>query len=261
MKRTSFLVLSLVPAACSVPSADIMPRYGSFDVEGHFGITNSSLGAVPVADLEQAGFDKDDGYVGLRADFDFGSPVIYASAQSTSHGGAGILGNDLDSGVANQIPAGTAVTTDMDLGLYQLGVTFDLVPSDLIEIGIGLGVTAVDLDARMTDDAMPLPNVIDTERTLPIPVLALRAGLALGDFEASGLLTGLDLSIDGDRVSFLDLDLLARYRFLGGDDHLSGSIGIGYRALALGVEYEDDGDRIDTDFRFGGPYLTLVLTL
>lgn len=255
MKPLVSTLLLILAAGCSAPSADLIPRYGTFDVEGHFGITSNAANPVPVADMETAGFDRDDGYLGLRADINVGSPTYFISAQSTSHGGSGNLLNQLSSGgsVINPGP----VSTKMDIALYQLGVTFDFVPSDLVDVGLGLGINTVDLDAEVANGG----SAIDVDRTLPIPVIALRAGIDLGDFEASALVTGLEIDVSGDEVSYFDLDVLARYRLIGGDDHLAGSIALGYRLVELGVEYEDDGDRIDTEFRFDGPYLAFILSL
>ena len=253
MKVTGLLLLAALAGGCSAPAFDVAPRYGSFDLEGHFGITSNATGEVPISDMNRAGIGKDDGFLGLKAEVDLGAPVFSLSTQQTDHGGSGVVDNDLMSG-GDTILAGTPVDSDVEFGLHQLLATFDVVPGDTIDVGIGLGVTVADLDAVMTGGG----DTIDTERTLPIPVLALRAKVDLGDFEATGLISGFDISVDGDQVGFLDLDLAAQYRLFGGEDRLAGSIGLGYRLVNLGVEYEDDGDRIDTEFRFRGPYVALV---
>jgi len=257
MKPLLPLALLALAAGCSAPTLDVMPRVGSFDLDGHFGITADPAGAIPVADMGTAGIGKDDAYVGLRADIDVGSPVWYLSAQRTSHGGSGNLATTLSSG-ADEVGPGP-VTSDVDIGLYQAGVTFDMVPIDMVDVGLGLGITTVDLDAVMTDGNDG--DSISVDRTLPVPVIALRGGLELGDFEVTALLSGFEISLDGNEVSFFDLDALATYQLFGLDDRLAGSLGLGYRKTNLGVEYEDDDDRVDADFRFDGPYLTFVLSL
>ncbi|MFT7484228.1 MAG: hypothetical protein ACI9F9_000068, partial [Candidatus Paceibacteria bacterium] len=142
------LPLLLLASGCSIPSMDVTPRYGSFDIEGHFGIS-ADPGPLPVADLNAAGFDKDDGYLGLRAEFDFGSTVLSVSTQMTSHGGEGVVDNDLGTSGRDEILAGTPVDSDMDLGLHQFLTTFDIVPTDFMDFGIGFGVTVIDLDAEI----------------------------------------------------------------------------------------------------------------
>ncbi len=253
MKPTVPMLIAALASSCSAPAFDVAPRYGSFDLEGHFGITSNPNGEVPVSDMNRAGIDKDEGFLGLKAEIDVGAPVFTFSTQQTNHGGSGVVDNDLMSG-GDMIAAGTAVDSDVDFGLHQLAATFDFVPGDTFDVGLGLGITIADLDAVMTGGG----DTIDVDRTLPIPVLALRAKVDLGDFEATGMISGFDISVDGEKLDFVDMELAAQYRLFGGDDRLAGSIGAGYRIVNLGVEYEDDGDRIDTRFRFKGPYVAFV---
>ena len=247
--------MALLLGSCAAPAVDIMPRYGTFDVEGHFGITNSPTGPVPVADMNVAGFGKDGGYLGLRADLDAGSPVYSFSTQITQHGGSGIVENELTSG-DGIILEGSVVDSDLKLGLHQMAVTFDMVPSDMIDVGLGFGVTVIDLDASMTDGL----EALTTRKTLPMPTLALRGQLDLGDFEATGMISGMDVSLDGDSAFFLDLDLFAQYRLIGGDERVAGALALGYRSTRLALDYDDGGDRIKSDLRFSGPYVALVVS-
>lgn len=253
MKLTAPMLLVVLVSGCAAPAFDVAPRYGSFDLQGHFGITSNATGEVPVSDMSQAGIGKDDGFFGLKAEIDAGAPVFTLSTQQTDHGGSGFLGNDLMSG-SDLILAGTAVDSDVSFGLHQFAATFDFVPGDMFDVGAGLGVTIADLDAVMTGGG----DTIQVDRTLPIPVLALRAKVDLGDFEATGMISGLEMSFDGDKVDFVDFELAAQYRLFGGDDRLAGSIGAGYRVVNLGLDYEDDGDFIDTRFRFRGPYVAFI---
>ena len=253
MKPFAPMLLAALASGCAAPSFDVAPRYGSFDLEGHFGITSNTTGEIPVSDMNRAGIGKDDGFFGLKAEIDIGAPVFTLSTQQTDHGGSGVVDNDLMSG-GDMIAAGTAVDSDVQFGLHQLAATFDLIPGDRFDVGLGLGLTIADLDAVMTGGG----DTIDTDRTLPIPVLALRAKVDLGDFEATGMVSGFDISVDGERVDFVDIDLAAQYRLFGARDRLAGSIAAGYRVVNLGVDYEEDGDRIDTRFRFKGPYVAFV---
>jgi hypothetical protein len=251
-----FLFTLPLAASCAVPSADIIPRYGQFDLDGHFGV-NAGGTTNGVNDLASAGFGDDDGFFGLRADLDFGSPMVTLSSQVTSHKGSGVTTEGLDT-ADGSIGPGTNVYSDMDFGLHQAMFTFDVVPTDSVDVGIGLGFAYINVDATMMDMGA---GQVSVDESIVIPQLAIHAGVDLGDFEAVGLLSGFDLSSSGDQVTFIDLDLLARYRLIGGDDRVEGSIGFGYRATTLDLKYEDDGDDIDAEFRFQGPYVTLILSL
>lgn len=253
-----FLGLLTLMASCAVPSVDVMPRYGQSNLEGHFGVRDGGSGTVSVTDLSKAGFGDDDGYLSGRVDIDFGSPMLSISTQQTSHTGRGITTTAL-SASGGAVPANAMVDTDMDFGLHQVNLTFDFVPTDLIDAGIGFGVAVVDVDARLTE--VSTTNSVQTDEVLPIPELVAHVGLDLGDFEVRALASGFQISTGGDDLSFLDVDIMARHHLFGFSERLSGSIALGYRSTKLSIDYEDDGDQIDVAFRFNGPYLAFVFSL
>ncbi|MEW6074258.1 MAG: hypothetical protein AB1726_16900 [Planctomycetota bacterium] len=251
-----FLCLALLPAACATPSLSIAPRYGTFDVDGSFGI--SSTGVVATNDLSDIGIAEDDGVLGGRIDFDFGSPHLTVATQSSSHGGRGTLTAAIDhDGVT--LDVGDDVETDLDLDLHDAALTFDLVPGDAVELGIGLGVTVFGIDMAVRD--LATGDQIETDQTLPIPVLAARLGAEWGRFDAEALVTGFDLSYQGDSASFYDVDVFGRYRLLGGRDHLRGSVVLGYRLMTFDIEYDDDESDAELDLDLGGPYVGLQFGL
>ena len=79
------------------------------------------------------------------------------------------------------------------------------------------------------------------------------------EFEALG--SGITYADGGDDITFFDVDLNGKWHFLGGDDHLRGSIVVGWRQTLLELEYDDDGDELDFDIELGGPYFGLQLSL
>jgi hypothetical protein len=249
------LTLLVLASACSAPSARIAPRYGTFDVSGDFGIATGAIADVPTSDLETAGITEDDGYFGLKAEVDLGSPVITVSSQLTDHSGSGTLENDLGSG-GDLIPGGTAVDNDVSFGLHQVALTFDVVPGDTVDLGLGLGVTLADMSAEMTDGV----ETITADRELYIPTLALRGRVALGPVEAGAMVSYMAVDLDGDELGFLDYEVEATYHLFGGEDRLGAAIGAGYRVVELELDFEDDGDSVEADFRFSGPYVQLSLS-
>ena len=141
---------------CAVPSVDVMPRYGTLDVDGSFGVQDTSGGGTLTrADLSTAGFQKDDSVLGLRADLDFGAPRVMLSGQSSNHDGSGTLSATLTDSNGNTIVAGTPVDSKLDLGLYQGVVTWDL----------GSNTAAVDSITGGTDTDT-FPGLVDNLDTL-----------------------------------------------------------------------------------------------
>ena len=150
----------------------------------------------------------------------------------------------------------------MELALHRALLTFDLLPTEMFELGLGFGISAVDVKASITD-VDPLTPGMDSEsidETLPIPVLALRGGLQVWRLEFEALVAGMTATASGDDATFLDTDLAARLRLfgLGPVDAL---LSLGYRRVDLEVEYDDDnGDAAEADLSFDGPYVGLRIS-
>ena len=259
-KLTLVLALSL-SAGCAIPSVDVMPRYGTVDAEGSFGVRDKTTpGSLETADMGTAGFQKDDSVLGLRADMDLGMPRFMVSLQNSNHDGSGTLDANLTDSDGNNITVGTPVDSRLDLGLYKGVVTFDLFPTEMFELGLGFGLAAIDAEASITDTA-PGGDTLDVDELVPLPVLALRGGVQLGNFEVSGLLDGMKLSASDDDVTYVDLDLFARYAFFGGEDRMRLSVALGYRHVDVDLEADDGDEEALLDATFSGPYFALQFSI
>jgi hypothetical protein len=247
----SFTLLSLA-VGCAVPSVDVAPRYGQMELDGTYSLVRE--GVIETADLNTAGFDVDKDYLGARIDLDMGVPVLTVLTQTTNHGGPGLLAGNLD-----EIGSGAAVVAALDLGLHSLLMTWDVIPTDYIDIGIGIGATVIDFDASITEDRGS-ESSITADEIIPLPVLAIRARLEVGDFRLGVLLSGIDIDLGSDSASFYDLDAMAEYRLIGGKDRMSGSIGLGYRSTSMDFEYQDGADDIDVEIDLNGPYIALMFS-
>ncbi len=248
----AFALVAALVSACSAPRIAIEPRIGQPDVSGH--VAAASPGQPLLSnDVEGAlSLDQDDAALGLRADFEFGSPhLVLAWTRSENEGDGTLTGELSDDGVV--LPVGTDVATNIDLGLFSGILTFDVLPTETFELGLGFGVHVVDLDGDVVSRDGGNPGTIQIETTLPIPVLALQAGVDLGRFEVSGLLSGMTFHADGDEATFYDFDVGARFQLFG--DTLTGSIAAGWHYTRLDAEYEDEDDNADVDLRLSGPYL------
>ena len=247
-------VTVLLATGCAIPSVDVAPRYGIMNLDGTYGLENADSAGDPTvapADLSTAGLDTDNGYIGAKIELDLGVPVFTLSTQSTKHGGDGTL-----SATVGAIFVTSPVATNLDLGLHTLLLTWDVVPTDYVDIGIGLGATVIDLDASIAGAG----EEETADETIPVPVLGIRARVELGDFRFSALLSGMSLDLGSDKANFYDIDVLAEYHLFGGDDRLGGSIGLGYRSTVLDFEYEDGGDSIDVEVDLNGPYVAMVFS-
>lgn len=248
------LALALV-ASCAAPTADVIPNLGLFEVDGDLGI--SSLGATAGTDLETAGLGDGEPGGGARVDFKMGTPHLSLSSHLSRHQGSGTTTGTLSDGGVTIGPSST-VRTDLNLGIYSGALTFDVIPGDF-ELGLGFGVAGIEVDGDFTE--VGSGNVVATDQVLPIPLLAARAAIEWGDFELAALLSGADLTLDGDELGLLDLDVYGRWRIVGGEDRLRVSAILGYRYVDFDLRYEEATEDVTADFTLSGPYLGLGLSL
>jgi hypothetical protein len=254
MQRLTILLVLLMMASCSAPRLDVGVTAGQLSIDGRFGVQAGPVAAT--SKFSDLGLDKDSSVPGARVDMDFGSPHLAISYLSSDFSGDGTTTSEFSQqGVV--IPSGTNVRTSADLDVYSFVYTFDLVPTDTVELGIGMGATIVDV--RGAIDQIGGPNSIDVDQILPLPLLAARGSVDLGDFELEGALSGMDFTIDGDSARVVDLDLAAQYRFLGGSDRLSLAARLGWRYINIDADYEDRDDNVRLDMGVDGPYLGLVI--
>lgn len=246
-------MVALLAVGCSGPRVDVMGRYGQFDVDGQFAATAGPITSSNTA--AEVGIVDDDGYFGGRADFKWGMPHLIVSGQATDHSGSGVLSSTIDLD-GTTITAGTAVDTTFDLGLYNALLMFDFLPTDVFELGLGFGIGALDLDAQFVGGG----NTIATDETLPVPLIAACGAVQLSRFELAALLSGMSGSVDGNDLTYLDLDAFGRVGLIRPDDRGRISLLVGYRYLDIDLEYEDEGDNVLFDMEFQGPYAGLEVS-
>jgi hypothetical protein len=250
------LTLALALAGCSAPALQLTPRLAQLDLEGELGISGATVNGQN--DLENAGVEKDDSVPGARLDLDVGPVHWTVSTQSSTHDGDGTLDFDLTQGGVT-ISAGADVRTDVDLGVHQLALTWDLVPTDMLELGLGLGAAALDLDGSFQE--IGTGTTVATDELAALPVLAARLGIDLGRLDLSVLASGLSIDYDGNDYRLVDLDFMARLQLFGGDARLAGFLVGGYRDVNAEVGYDDGSDRIEADVGLSGLYFGVSLGL
>ena len=256
MKYAPLACALLLFASCTLPTVDVMPRYGKLDVEGDVGADVSGM-SVLQNDVSELGIDDDDGFFGARVDLDVGAPHFVFMGQRTEHDGDGMLSQDITID-GTTLSAGTTVDTDFDLGLYSALALFDVIPTEVVDFGLGVGISAVDLDMTVQDTMSA--NSVSTDETLPFPVLAAHIGTEITDrLELAGLISGFAIDIDDADIRYLDADAFLRFALFGAGSRGRGSLVLGYRWTDLDIEYEDDSDIVDAELNFAGPYLGLEL--
>jgi|JI10StandDraft_1071094.scaffolds.fasta_scaffold33753_5 hypothetical protein len=244
------LVLALLPfAACAAPNLEVTPHFGSSKLSGDFAVAAGSVSAT--TGIDDIGLDGSESTPGVRIDAKWGSPHLSVSVEQTKYSGSGATTVNLSQG-STTIPAGTDVESDLDLTYGNALITFDFLPTDMFELGIGLGVEAAKLDTEIK--ATTLGQSISTDESVPIPVIAARAGLNLGAFSIDGTIAAIKIDYSGDNLEFYDLDLRARWAAFEHAHFL-----VGYRRWDVNLDYEDGSDNVKLDVVSAGPYFGVAI--
>lgn len=248
-------LFALALSACSAPAVYVTPRVAQIGISGDIGIQQgSNLDAK--ASIDSLDIDDDSSVLGGRVDLLALGHWTF-SAQQSSHSGEGTADAQLSDGTVT-ISAGDPVKSEIDFGVYSGAWTFDLVPGDTIEVGLGLGVTVLDVNAHFTDQATS--GTIKSDELVPVPNLVGRLGANLGPVELSGLVSWIDLGYRDTDASYLDVDAMARVRIFGDSNRFSGHIAAGYRFMDVKANYEDSGNSVGVDVEFSGPWIGLSVS-
>ncbi|HPF13094.1 MAG TPA: hypothetical protein PLJ12_02410, partial [Planctomycetota bacterium] len=204
------LLGSLALPACFAPTIDATARWIQLQPKGEIGIADSTV--TTRNSLDDLGLGSKEGIPGAMVDFQWGGPHLSVSTQSGSWSGSGTLQAEFSNN-GTTIPIGTDVDSNLDLAIHSALLTWDLLPGDA-ELGFGFGVDALDLKGSFQSQSSS--DRIDFDETIPIPVLAIRANVHINSFELGGSAAGFKINYNGDDAQFLDMDLMARYHFIGG---------------------------------------------
>ena len=183
--------------------------------------------------------DSEDMYV--EAGLNFGPFHLAASYMPISFSGDGTLNQTIEFN-GQTYAANTDVKSDVDLDLYDVGLTWYLINFDDLPVRLQIGpefcVKVVDADVSMKSD---LANESDSV-TAPIPTVGARARIGLADWLS---LVGRVGYLEYDSNSFLDADAQLEFSPIP----LFG-VFAGYRYFDLQV----DESGVYIDATFDGPY-------
>src|SRR5882672_10851560 len=192
-------LLAVVAGACSAPEFVIQPDYALTSPDGKIKLAGNGVNTGSNS-LSSLGIKDSEGTFGLRADFDWLLPHVTVTTQKTSWDGSGTLDQAV-SGGGVVIPAGTPVKSELDLGITKGLVTFDIMPTQAFELGIGLGLSVIDFKASVQQSGTN--NKVETDETVPVPLLALRAGATIWRFAVEGLLAGVTYNTGGNNIEYV----------------------------------------------------------
>ncbi|MCP3915990.1 MAG: hypothetical protein GY711_10580 [bacterium] len=226
------------------------PTLLALSVDGEFGASDS--GATVTSDFDSLGLDEDETTLYPRVDFSWAGMHLSASSLQGSFSGEGTLDGTITID-GTTIAAGTDVDSDFEFGAYSGVFTWDIIPIGMAELGLGIGVTLVDLDIDFEDTAGT--DSITTDESFPVPLLAARLGFDGAPVEVNASVGFIDVDVDEGDLSLLDLDVNGAVHLLGGRERLAADLVLGYRMFDVEAEYEDEDSAVMANFEISGPYI------
>jgi hypothetical protein len=189
---------------------------------------------------------------GGRLDLKWGVPHLSFSYFGASFSGEGTATAELSQG-GTTIDAGAEVASELDIAVTSGIVTFDCVPGEDVEAGIGLGALALDLRGRVRE--LSDGDSVDGGETIPLPVLAARVTLRFDRLELAALYSGSRADFEGDEAEYSDIDVHAAWRLLP-----AGWLQAGWRRVHADVDFDEGDTEVLADLDLQGPYLGFIIT-
>lgn len=237
---TILAVLALTTApAMADEMVSLKVGYLSLNPEGEFAVSNGGIGTRVDMD-DDLGFD-DSEEVMAEAAVQLGSFRLSAGYLPLKFSGHGTLTRDIEFG-GRTFNVSDSVDSDVDIDLYDVGLTWHLLNFDdlpvRLQLGPELSVKFVDADLSMESG-----SVKESESVMaPVPTIGLRGRVGLADFLG---VVGRVGYLDYDNNSFVDADVQVEFSPVP----LVGLFA-GYRYFDIEVD-EDD---VFIDAHFDGPY-------
>jgi hypothetical protein len=264
MSRTTgfFLVLlgiAVLVAGCGVPTARISARGGPLYLDGD--ISANQGGVVNVqgkGSTDELGLDDPEVAFQPKAELDWGGWNFSLDGYNAAWSGDGVASVGLQIGNQPPVEAGAAVSSELDLTYVMLKATYDFVPGDWLDLGIGLGGGVLDYDFSVEE--IFGVGTFKTAQAVPVIYPVIRAGTLLGPVRIAGYLGAIGLTYNGDKVRFIDGEIYAGLRVFGEESRVQGWVSVGYRYMDVLLEYNSRGTDIDLDATVHGPYLSLEIT-
>lgn len=234
----AFVALAVVPVMAD-EAVFFKAGYLSLSPKGDFAVSNGGPGTR--VDMEDdLGFDDSEEFM-AEAAVQLGSFRLTASYLPLKFAGDGTLSRTIEFG-GETFTADTAVNSDVDIDIYDLGLTWYLLNFDDLPVRLQLGpevsVKYVDADITMKSGDLSESESVSA----PVPTIGLRGRVGFADFLAVAGRVGY---LEFDDNSFLDADVQIEFSPLP-------LVGIfaGYRYLDVEVDESD----VFLDLTFDGPY-------
>lgn len=238
-----------------IPRVRALARVGQLDIDGDLGVNARGI-VQTTTSADSLGLD-DETSAQPRLDIDWDWLHFSFSGLFVEYEGTGFAETTIDFGNGNGITAGTQVESDIELDMVTGSVYVDILPSWLLDLGIGFGLGVLDVELDFRSLTGPATTVTGDD-LLPFGFLSARVSKAIGRFEFTAIGSGAAAEFDDQDLSFYDVDAMATFKILR-TRFLDATILGGYRWIGIDYEFSDRGGKAVADVDFEGPYVGFSL--
>jgi len=227
-------------------------RGGALDISGDLGVSVGAGRLGKGSSADSLGLERS-GYVEPRLGFDWERWHAQIGGFTTEFKGTGTTQTAL--GIGPVIGVNNPVDTEVNISMITADGIYDLIKSDVVDVGLGAGVGWFLYDLQV--QSLSSPARVNTGNDVPLVFLAGRLAKDVGRFELRLEGKGIYLDTGGEKISFYDADARAGYRLIDAESW-GGIVSLGWRFLGVDYEYTDLGARVFADLDFNGPYLSFI---
>jgi hypothetical protein len=241
------LIASATLPSCGAPSASVTPFIASVGIDGDLAVGDGA-GTSVASNFDDLGLDDNEAVVGGIVRLNFAGAELSLAGYGVDFSGTGTATGDFEY-QGSVISAGTDVASDISLDTARALFTWDIIPLDGLDLGLGFGATLLDLDLRLQEIG-GAGTTITSEELIPVPLLAARAAWTWGLVDLRADAGGLVIEYDESEASIFDIGVSASVDLFG-----VGDLVVGYKTMKIDAEYSDNDALIDTDLDLDGYYM------
>ena len=209
-------------------------------------------------DYKEIGMDNYAPSASLAFSGEWGEWNLFFSASKGVYDGSFIANQDIwlkD----DVILKGEHVTGKIEMGIYSLSATYDLVEDPTSNVALGFGALVLDYSTEFASTSA----TVGSDMIIPMPYLALSGRKDIGKYRFIGV--GGAAYYDGEydsmdyTVYFVTLDARAGYEFYN-DGKYKSTFYVGYRYLYMDSKTsQDDGSWYKETDTYDGPFINLAI--
>jgi hypothetical protein len=247
--RTTFLALQILAVGClasCMPHARAYVGASFMRVEGDMALQNAggtlNLGQ-DVNTIEDLGAEETSGSAYLRAEADWGPHRARVSGFGATPSGEGTLADSF-----GDLSAGAPVRSQLDYENFTAAYTFDVIPTSLVRLGLGVEVGIHRFDLLVDQTNSNAFEELEADFWTPMPCIDAEVDLGAVSFCLN--VGAFDVDLGDADGNYHDAEAFVRWAPLLGFELIGG-----WRNMLLDTNGEADNRDFRTDVEVSGWFL------